>query len=129
MNSYRSTSNLNAIFLQSLNPLRPPHQSLSLSTPKPQAQETANGNHRAQILKEERTIKREIFKDSGSSTRWSPTWDNLYPLVNTRCAFHITRILTPIVESGSGMGTWFCMTTKMGTHKSMCMGIPSREWW
>ena len=31
------------------------------------------------------------------------------------------RILTPIVESGSGTGKWFYTTTKMGTRKSMCM--------
>ncbi|XP_062172353.1 uncharacterized protein LOC133877915 isoform X2 [Alnus glutinosa] len=58
MNSYKP-SNRDSIFLQSLNPL---HLYTNLSqTPKPHAQETPN-NHRAQILKEETKIEREIIK-------------------------------------------------------------------
>ncbi|XP_075634590.1 uncharacterized protein LOC142607064 [Castanea sativa] len=62
MNSYKPTSNLDAIFLQSLNPLRLHTNLFPSQAPKPQPQETANGNHRAQMLKEERTIEREIIK-------------------------------------------------------------------
>lgn len=73
MNSFLKKKKINEFILTHKQPrcyissvsesITPPHQSLSLSTPKPQPQETANGNHRAQILKEERTIEREIIKE------------------------------------------------------------------
>ncbi|XP_059430760.1 uncharacterized protein LOC132164293 [Corylus avellana] len=59
MNSYKA-SNSDSIFLQSLNPLHL-HTNLSQTPNKPHAQENPN-NHRAQILKEETKIEREIIK-------------------------------------------------------------------
>lgn len=62
MSSYKATSNLDSIFFQSLNPLHLHTNLFPSQTPKPQPQETANNNHRAQILKEETKIEREIIK-------------------------------------------------------------------
>ncbi|KAK7823128.1 hypothetical protein CFP56_035875 [Quercus suber] len=47
---------------KSLNPLRLYTNLFPSQTPKPPPQEIANSNHKAQILKEERTIERELIK-------------------------------------------------------------------
>ena len=61
-NDFIQTHQQPRLYLQSLNLLRLHSNLFPSQTPKSQPQETANGKHRAHILKEERKIEREIIK-------------------------------------------------------------------